>query len=196
MKNEYLTIKEAAAKYKKGSSTITRFVREHQKTKFVKKEKGRFLVSDSLLSSNFEKVETHEHLEIQTSNQSEPKKEIEKEKIGSELVHALKSENEFLRSQISKKDSQIDKKDSQIENLLQRQFEQNSIIQTMQNRFDLIGTKIDSSVLLLSEKVNENKPIPPGRNDNEKGNDNGFTIASAIMIILLVVAIIVFLIMK
>lgn len=234
MKNEFLTIKEAAAKYQKGSSTITRFVREHQKTKFVKKEKGRFLVSDSLLSSNFEKVEvkeiigadhapakekendnslvvdtlkseneflrsqivlkdvqlnernsqieTHEHLEIQTS--TEPKKE--KEKIGSELAQTLKSENEFLKTEIGNKQRTID-------TLLERQFEQNTIIQTLQSRIDGIGNKIDNSVLLLSEKVKENKQVAPGPLQ-EKGNDNGFTIASSVMIILLVIMIIVFLI--
>lgn len=147
MEKEFLSIKKASEKYKASSSTITRFARQNQKTKFVKKENGKFLISDSLLKTNFEKVETHDDLQIQTSNnQSEP---VPK----NELVTALKSENDFLRSQITSKDSQIDK-------LLQRQYEQNTIIQTLQSRIDSIGNKIDSSVLLLSEKVKENKNTP------------------------------------
>ena len=151
MEKEYLTIKEAAKNYNVSSSTITRFARGHQKTKFVKKEKGRFLVSDSLLSSNFEKAEIHEPSEIQTSNQS-------KENDNNLMVATLKSENEFLRSQSIEKDKQIN-------TLLQRQFEQNSIIQTLQNRIENIGTKIDNSVLLISNKVKENK-------DRNKGSCN------------------------
>lgn len=180
MENEFLSIKKATEKYKASSSTITRFARQNSKTKFVKKENGKFLVSDSLLKAKFEKVESHDDLRIQTSNQSEPLPKNE-----NELVTALKSENDFLRSQITSKDSQIDK-------LLQRQYEQNTIIQTLQSRIDSIGNKIDSSVLLLSEKIKENKNAP----GPTKENDNGFTIASSVMIILLVLAIIVFLTVK
>ena len=167
--------------------TITRFARAHQKTKQVKKEKGRFLISDSLLAANFEKEEKHAPVEIQNFNQAEPKaKNLESEQIGSELVTMLKSENEFLKNEIGNKQKTID-------TLLERQFEQNTIIQTLQSRIDGIGNKIDNSVMLLSEKVKENKNVPP---EPEKQNDNGFTIASAVMILLLVLMIIVFLTVK
>ena len=98
----------------------------------------------------------------------------------------LKSENEFLKNEIGNKQKTID-------TLLERQFEQNTIIQTLQSRIDGIGNKIDNSVMLLSEKVKENKNVPP---EPEKQNDNGFTIASAVMILLLVLMIIVFLTVK
>jgi hypothetical protein len=176
MKNEYLTISEASKKYKKSSSTITRFVRSNKQTKFVKEEKGKYLVSDAFLATNFKKVETHAPVEIQTSNQS-------KENDNS-LVNTLKSENEFLRSQSIEKDKQIN-------TLLQRQFEQNSIIQTLQNRIESIGTKIDNSVLLISDKVKENKPVASNNIDN---SNYGYTLASSVMIILLVIMIIIFLI--
>jgi hypothetical protein len=181
MKKEYLTISEASKKYKKSSSTITRFARQNEKSNFVKKEKGKYLVSDAFLAANFKKVENHAPVEIQTSNQNE-KKEIDK--FGSEFINSLKSENEFLRSQSIEKDKQIN-------TLLQRQFEQNSIIQTLQNRIESIGTKIDNSVLLISDKVKENKPVASNNIDN---SNYGYTLASSVMIILLVIMIIIFLI--
>jgi len=179
---KFLSIKDALQKYEVTQTTLTRFARTHQKTKNVKKENRKYFILDSFLASHFQVVANHlDSLTIQTSNQSEKKESSTKEK---ELVTALKSENEFLKSQIAKKDSQIDK-------LLERQFEQNTIIQTLQNRFEGMERKIDNSVLLVSEKVKENKNVV-----HDKQNDNGFTIASAVMIILLVVMIIVYLTVK
>jgi hypothetical protein len=174
MKNDFLTIKQASTKYSVSASTITRFARKNEHTKFVSKENGKYLISDSLLKTSFEKAENHAPVETKTENSNE------------KVINFLQSQNEFLQSQIIEKDSQI-------QNLLQRQFEQNTIIQTLQNRFEGIGNKIDSSVLLLSEKVKENKEVAP---EPEKQNDNGFTIASAVMILLLVLMIIVYLTVK
>ena len=181
MEKEYLSIRQASEKYKISSSTITRLARQNENTNFVKKEKGKFLVSDFFLSTNFEKVEIKEVI-----NHDEPKKESKE--IDNNLVSILQNQNEFLQNEITNKNKVID-------TLLERQFEQNTIIQTMQNRFDGIGNKIDSSVLLLSDKVKENKTVRPGTIQNESSNF-GYTVASSVMIILLVLAIIVFLSVK
>lgn len=211
---EYLPISEATKIYKISKTALTRLANKNINDKHIKKENKMFLVSVELLESKYKKrvsspvkeseaqaEHVTEHvrtIDRTRANTSEPKKENENqnEKIGLELVNSLKSQNEFLQNQIIVKDVQLDKKDSQIENLLQRQFEQNSIIQTMQNRFEGLQNGIDNGVKMLSESVKENKPISLGRNESEKGNDNGFTIASAIMIMLLVLAIIVFLTVK
>ncbi len=183
---KFLSIKQALQKYEVSQTTLTRFARTHQNSKEVKKENRKFFISDSLLASHFQVMDNHlDSLTIQTSNQSEPKKENSKEL---ELITVLKTQNEFLQSQIVEKDSQINK-------LLQRQSEQNIIIQTLQNNFDGMERKIDSSTNLLSEKVTQKNEVGPN-NGMEKGNDNGFTIAASIMIILLVVAIIVFMTVK
>ncbi len=206
---KFLSIKDALQKYEVTQTTLTRFARTHQKTKNVKKENRKYFILDSFLASHFQVVASHlDSLTIHTSNQSEPKKEsstnekdknLESGKIGSELVNSLKSQNEFLQSQIiskdvqlSKMDSQLVEKDNQINKLLQRQYEQNSIIQTMQNRFDLVGKQIDTSTLLISEKVTQKNEVIPGISQTEKGNDNGFTIASAILILLAVALLVLF----
>jgi hypothetical protein len=175
MENEFLSIKQASKKYKVSASTITRFVREHQKTKFAKKEKGKFLILDSLLNANFEKVENKEL--TNQDNQDKPKKESD-----NLIVDTLKSENEFLRSQLVGKDKQID-------TLLQRQLESNTIIQTLQSN---LSTKIDNSLPLLVGAVKESKQVAPSTN-----TDNfNFTVWAALLVLLLVVAIIIFLTVK
>jgi hypothetical protein len=168
---KFLTIKEALQEYEVSQTTLTRFARTHEKSKEVKKENRKFSISDSLLASHFQK--RNSHLASQTIQISHSE-----EKESDTVANILKSQNEFLQSQIVEKDSQINK-------LLQRQSEQNIIIQTLQNRMDLIGTKIDDSVLLLAEKVSKTPP--------SEDKDNGFTIAAALMIILLVITIIIFL---
>lgn len=189
---KFLSIKQALQKYEVSQTTLTRFARTHQKTENVKKENRKYFILDSFLASHFQLVDNHlDSLTIQTSNQSEQKKESSTKEKELELVTILKSQNEFLQNQIIEKDKQLNDKSNQIDKLLQRQFEQNTIIQTLQNRFEGMERKIDNSVLLVSEKVKENKNVV-----HDKQNDNGFTIASAVMIILLVVMIIVYLTVK
>lgn len=188
MKDDFLTIKEASQKYEVSVSTITRLARQSSKTKFVRKEKGKYLVSDSFLSTNYEKAESKSSVVTPTPLQKENGKNFEVESI-------LKTENEYLKSQIDKKDSQILEKDRQINKLLQRQFEQNTIIQTMQNKIETLSSRIDNGVKMLSESVKENKTPPPIQTSNDNSNF-GFTIATAVMIILLVVMIIVYLTVK
>lgn len=189
---KFLSIKEAVLNYKTSRATITRFAKKHQQTKNVKKENGKYFILDSFLDTHFLKMTTQNTQILKMSNsqnqssKTEKNGDLENEKIKSELVTILKSENEFLKNEIGNKQKTID-------TLLERQFEQNTIIQTLQGRIDGIGNKIDNSVMLLSEKVKENKNVPSGL---EKQNDNGFTIASAIMILLLVLAIVVFLTVK
>ncbi|WP_445956645.1 hypothetical protein [Yeosuana sp.] len=204
---EYLPISEASKIYKTSKTALTRLANKNINSKHIKKENKMFLISVELLESKYEKrvsssekenrtrvntkPNTHEpqkeSIGIQTSNQSEPLP-----KNDTELVTILKTQNEFLQSQIIEKDKQLHDKSSQIDKLLQRQYEQNSIIQTMQNRFESIGQQIDTSTLLLSEKLKENKSLP----GSAKENDNGFTVAAAVMILLLVVMIIVYLTVK
>lgn len=187
MEKEYLSIRQASEKYKMSSSTLTRFARSNENTNFVKKEKGRFLILDSLLSSNFEKVE--KEILITDNRHDEPNQKTEiKENDNILMVSQLQKENEFLRMEIGNKNKTID-------TLLQRQLESNTIIQTLQNRFESIGTKIDNSVLLLSEKVKENRPVTSTIKEKDTSNF-GYTVASSVMIILLVLAIIIFLTIK
>ncbi|WP_338794310.1 hypothetical protein [Bernardetia sp. MNP-M8] len=184
----FLSIKQALEKYEASQTTLTRFARENQKTKNVKKEGGKFYILDSFLASHFQAVNSHLVSQtISANSHSEEKKDSKKDL---ELVTILKTQNEFLQNQIKEKDKQLNDKSSQIDKLLQRQYEQNSIIQTMQNRFENLQNGIDNGVKMLSESVKEQKPV------TEKGNDNGFTIASAVMIILLVVMIIIYLTVK
>lgn len=185
---KFLSIKDALQKYEVTQTTLTRFARTHQKTKNVKKENRKYFILDSFLASHFQTMDSHlDSLTIQTSNQSEPKKESSKEL---EIVTILKSQNEFLQNQIIEKDSQINK-------LLQRQSEQNIIIQTLQNRFEVLQNGIDNGVKMLSESMKENKEVPPGRNDKQNDNSNyGYTLASSVMIILLVIMIVIYLTVK
>ncbi len=206
---EYLPISKSVKIYKTSKTALTRLANKNIDTKNIRKENSMFLISVELLESKYEKRVSSSAKENRTRVNTEPNTtEPQKESIGiqtstepkkekensNELVTALKSQNEFLQSQIIEKDKQLNDKSSQIDKLLQRQYEQNSIIQTLQNRFDGMERKIDTSTLLLSEKVSQKKEVAPGQTDQK--NDNGFTIASAVMIILLVVAIIVFLTVK
>jgi len=99
MNEEYLTIIQASNKYDRSYSTITRFARENKKSKFVKIEKRKFLISDAFLAITFQ-------------TQPVPKKDntvLSNLENKSELLFFLKSENDFLKNQIAKKDNQIDK---------------------------------------------------------------------------------------
>ncbi len=209
---KFLSIKEAVQNYKTSRATITRLAKKHEQTENVKKEKGKYFILDSFLNTHFLKMSNSNTQLLKTSNSDKSQKQfskgkkendLESGKIGSELVNSLKSQNEFLQSQIiskdvqlSKMDSQLVEKDNQINKLLQRQYEQNSIIQTMQNRFESLQNGIDNGVKILSENVKEQKPVTYTVTENEKGNDNGFTIASAVMIILLVLMIVIYLTVK
>ena len=122
-----------------------------------------------------------------SQKKSSKKKKTEKDIKDVNLV-------KILREQLSTKDVQLREKDKQIDKLLQRQSEQNIIIQTLNNKIEGLSNKVESSVPLLIEAVKENKPVAPV--PQEKSNDNGFTIASAIMIILLVVMIVIYLTVK
>jgi len=121
----FLSIKQALEKYEASQTTLTRFARENQKTKNVKKEGGKFYILDSFLASHFQAVNSHLVSQtISANSHSEEKKDSKKDL---ELVTILKTQNEFLQNQIKEKDKQLNDKSSQIDKLLQRQYEQNSI---------------------------------------------------------------------
>lgn len=192
---EYLPISKAVEIYKISKTSLTRLANKNINSVSVKKENGMFLISVELLDEKYEKrvsslaketEHTTEHVRTISrtrANTSEPKKDTNE----NEVVNLLKSENEFLKKEVGNKQKTID-------TLLQRQSEQNIIIQTLNNKIETLSNKVESSVPLLIEAVKENKPVTPVPAD--KSNDNGFTIASAIMIILLVVMIVVYLTVK
>lgn len=190
-KDDFLQISKAIEIFDTSYSSVQRLCRKEKAGKRVKKVKNKYVIAYSLLSEHFELKDTtkertppakEEERKISLSAGNGRENEEESQKL---LINSLNSQIDYLKSQITSKDSQIDK-------LLQRQSEQNIIIQTLQTS---LSNKIDSSVPLLVDAMKENKPVAPAPAP-QKENDNGFTLAASIMIVLLVVMIIVYLTVK
>ena len=178
-KDDFLQISKAIEIFDTSYSSIQRLCRKEKSTKRVKKRSNKYVIQYSLLKEHFdllEKEPTTRPPKIDKPNNTAGS--VGAVGVDNRLVDSLTIQIDYLKSQINSKDSQIDK-------LLQRQSEQNIIIQTLQTS---LSNKIDSSVPLLVDSIKEVRtvPTPPAE------NDNGFTIASAVLILLLVALLILF----
>jgi len=180
-KDDFLQISKAIEIFNTSYSSIQRLCRKEKMSKRVKKKSNKYVIQYSLLIEHFD-------LKASEKEPTTPRPKIDEPKqtagAGSDdkLVDTLNSQIDFLTSQINSKDSQIDK-------LLQRQFEQNTIIQTLQTS---LSNKIDSSVPLLIDSIKEVRTPAPATPPAPAENDNGFTIASAVLILLTVLLLILF----
>ena len=188
---KFLSIKEAQDQYDTSRTTLTRLANKHKTTKDVEVRKRKFYISTTLLDKHFPQSTHSDNMDIQSTQMSNQNNHAQNQSSKTENRETTKDVDlvKFLQDQITEKDVQLKEKDNQINKLLQRQSEQNIIIQTMQNRFEGLQNGIDNGVKLLSEKTKET-------NHSHKGTDNGFTIASAILILLAVALLVVFLIYK
>lgn len=188
---KFLSIKEAQDQYDTSRTTLTRLANKHKATKDVEVRKRKFYISTTLLDKHFPQSTHSDNTDIQSTQMSTQNNHTQNASSKTENRENTKDVDlvKFLQDQITEKDVQLREKDKQIDKLLQRQSEQNIIIQTMQNRFEGLQNGIDNGVKLLSEKTKET-------NRSHKSTDNGFTIASAILILLAVALLVVFLIYK
>ncbi|WP_338770423.1 hypothetical protein WAF17_22595 (plasmid) [Bernardetia sp. ABR2-2B] len=185
-KDEFLQISKAIEIFDTSYSSVQRLCRKEKAGKRVKKKSNKYIIQYSLLKEHFKlkestKVRTPPHVEkAEPNNMAGSLSAAGAAGSDDRLIDSLNSQIDFLTSQINSKDSQIDK-------LLQRQSEQNIIIQTLQTS---LSNKIDSSVPLLVDSIKEVRTVPappPAQN-----NDNGFTVAAAILILLTILLIVLF----
>lgn len=116
MEKNYITIKEACDTYNKSLSTIRRIVKEAPKNA-VKKEKLKTGYDKVFLSTEYlDKYFKNSSTQAQNSNSS-----------NDGFTNSLNDTIEFLKAQLIEKDKQI-------ESFLQRQYENNVIIERMQQK--------------------------------------------------------------
>lgn len=178
--DNFLSISKAIEIFDTSYSSVQRLCRKEKNSKRVKKKSNKYIIQYSLLSEHFKLLERPQ--KQGTSKQGTPT-HVEKDEPNLDsqkvFIESLNSQIDFLKIQMTNKDNQIDK-------LLQRQSEQNIIIQTLQTS---LSNKIDSSVPLLVDTMKETRPHTTPTPPN---NDNGFTIAAAVLILLTVALLILF----